>query len=460
MIPLFLTKIRRVLPGSAFKSRSPFIAITLISLAMPVFASSDRCPGLLTKTGSAIVTLNVVSYLADLLKNQIIGDKELLRLVECLEHGKLTNPITPEDARVKSALLIHREALEWLLNSDEVDRGRLLEWGKQTLQARGVVRVMRETTRVATKDTAQLITFLRVEPRKFMMGEDYNRVEVDLTHDVEWMSTPVTQAQWVEFMGVNPSEFVNGEYKRTRTVNGRLVQEQPDNPVEQVTWWSAAHFANLLSIKHGLKPAYDFGLIPDWEGTPADGSWKPKEGQAAEKLVRINAPYGDIYRAEGYRFPTEAEQEDVLQRAWEAIGNKEERLTEIAWFAKNSNGKTHPVGELQSLVIGGREISDLAGNVWEWSHDYQERLSGGKNPSGPSSAETRIFRGGSWNYNAKYLRSASRHYAELSVRHNHVGFRLVRTLNPPPVPRKSPLSLKRFLELVLDRLRSRAGARL
>ena len=40
-------------------------------------------------------------------------------------------------------------------------------------------------------------------------GKEKDKVEVNLTHPIEVMSTPVTQKQWVEIMGENPSHFVS-----------------------------------------------------------------------------------------------------------------------------------------------------------------------------------------------------------------------------------------------------------
>ena len=57
-----------------------------------------------------------------------------------------------------------------------------------------------------------------------------------------WVSqTPVTQAQYAALTGVNPSY----------TQGWRL-------PVEQVSWFDAARFCNLLSELEGLPPAYVF----------------------------------------------------------------------------------------------------------------------------------------------------------------------------------------------------------
>ena len=93
------------------------------------------------------------------------------------------------------------------------------------------------------------------------------KVTVNLTNDIKVMSTPVSQYQWTREMGVNPSYFDSGEDSVVVDVKGSSIKMQPDNPVEQITWWSALVFANKLSKKHNLMPAYDFSDITWEQGT-------------------------------------------------------------------------------------------------------------------------------------------------------------------------------------------------
>lgn len=117
------------------------------------------------------------------------------------------------------------------------------------------------------------------------MGDEKERSDVTLTHPFEVMSTPITQKQWVELMGENPAFFSKGEHTISLDVGGKSILMQPDNPVEQVSWWSVLEYANRLSKKHGLRPAYDFSQIVFKPGTRAeDGTLDIKSGS-----LRINA---------------------------------------------------------------------------------------------------------------------------------------------------------------------------
>ena len=44
------------------------------------------------------------------------------------------------------------------------------------------------------------------------------------------MSTPVTQAQWVEIMGENPSHFAKSEHSTAVNIHGKSIHMQPDQP--------------------------------------------------------------------------------------------------------------------------------------------------------------------------------------------------------------------------------------
>jgi len=131
-----------------------------------------------------------------------------------------------------------------------------------------------------------------------------------------------------------------------------------------------------------------------------------------------------------YRLPTEAEWEYAAKG-----GNKFGKcnysgsniIEEVAWYKKNGNGQTHPVGQLKPNEIG---IYDMCGNVAEWCADwysekyYTKKISA--NPQGPETGTTRSVRGGSWFSDAGYTRNSSRSGYDPNSSCGYNGFRLVK----------------------------------
>ena len=382
-------------------------------------------------------TRDLESYLGLLLERQIIEESKLVRFKEGLEEGRLVNPISAEEAWLGVAFRIHHDKIQRYLDETLLDKKELLDWSNAFLEERARVRVKREEAREETLEIDQKLEFHPVRPGRFEMGEGDHKTPVTLTYPMEVQSTPVTQKHWVDVMGENPSSFARGEDSITINLDGKQVTLQPDHPVEDVTWWSVLEFANRLSKEHGFEPTYDLSGI-DWKsGTRAeDGTLDAKNGE-----VRIYVqgksynPYeGDIYyQTEGYRLPTEAEQEYMLRAAGQSkdlysFGDNEADLEAHAWFFDNSDGHTHPVGLLTALVIDGWKFYDLHGNVQEWGWDWHgEELIGGKNPVGPEAGSSRVWRGGSWNSSAALVQSADVGNGGPGFHYNIVGFRLVRT---------------------------------
>ena len=425
------------------------------------------------------LTKGFQSYIGALLEHKIIGDPELIRFIENLEKGELINPISEDEARVSTPLLVQRRGLQQYLNKASLDQKELLAWSKVTLEKRDRVRVSREETREETRDISQELEFHPVKrPVRFKVeGGRYgtNNQFVTLTYPIEVQSTPVTQKQWVEVMGENPSDFAKGEESTFLNFHGKAIRLQPDNPVENVTWWSILVFANRLSENHGLQPVYDLSGIT-WEpGTgPENGTLKPalesNNGDGgfiyknSDEKVRIyvkgkshDASEGDIYyQAEGYRLPTHAEQIYMLRGGGKMKGGRffenESDLAERVWYEGNSGRRTHPVGLLQPMVVDGKEFYDFYGNVGEFgwdqvfnaggfqrswhqvvdASDYLKKY-GAKNPAILLSLEGsngRWVTGGDYSYSQSNFSSSYALSAVYdSVQYHNVGFRLVRTIN-------------------------------
>lgn len=154
-----------------------------------------------------------------------------------------------------------------------------------------------------------------------------------------------------------------------------------------------------------------------------------------------------------YRLPTEAEWEYACRAGTQtaySFGDDPENLGDYAWYVDNSDEKYHPIGKKKPNPWG---LHDMHGNVAEWvldQHSPDYSLWTGKpavNPLNiPKTEWGRVVRGGSWDMEAKKLRSAARESSVADWKQQdpqepksiwyltdalHVGFRIVRPLQVP-----------------------------
>jgi len=189
----------------------------------------------------------------------------------------------------------------------------------------------------------------------------------------------VTQKQWHEVMGSDPSYYVGD-----------------DLPVERISWLDVQEFIRKLNER--------------------EGSVK-------------------------YRLPSEAEWEYAARAGTTtrySFGDDESELADHAWYSENSEGRTHPVGQKKPNPWG---LYDMHGNVWEWVQDEWHYGYEGAPTDGSAwedgNGAFRVFHGGAWFNYARYCRSAYRDYRDPGIirfrdpgisRFRGLGFRLLREL--------------------------------
>ncbi|MBQ4143177.1 MAG: formylglycine-generating enzyme family protein, partial [Thermoguttaceae bacterium] len=86
----------------------------------------------------------------------------------------------------------------------------------------------------------------------------------------------------------------------------------------------------------------------------------------------------------------------------------------------------HPVRKKEANAWG---LRDMIGNVWEWCQDWYDEdyytESPTSDPCNEDSGSLRVNRGGGWNGDAQYCRSANRGGNTPDVRGHILGFRPV-----------------------------------
>jgi formylglycine-generating enzyme required for sulfatase activity len=200
-----------------------------------------------------------------------------------------------------------------------------------------------------------------------------------------------------------------------------------DLPVVGTSWHQAAAYCNWLTKSEGIEED--------------QGCYEIK-GQ----VTKLKANY---LRLAGYRLPTEAELEFATRAGATTsryFGETDELLPKYAWYTKNSQERTWPVGILKPNDLG---LFDVQGNAFAWCQDSykpyptrkgEETEEDQEDDPGPVGPQDRVLRGGSFLYQASFVRSANRVHRPPSTRNNNNGFRVARTLLPgsfaplPPTP--------------------------
>jgi uncharacterized protein (TIGR02996 family) len=185
-----------------------------------------------------------------------------------------------------------------------------------------------------------------------------------------WMGVyQFTQAQWQLVMGDSPSHFSG-----------------PTCPVETITWSRSKECCAQLSERFGGR----------------------------------------------FRLPSEAEWEYACRAGTYSAyhsGNDEAALARAGWYAKNSDRRTMPVGELTPNAWG---LHDMHGNVYEWCADRFRTFSAEPvtNPFGRETSSHSI-RGGYWGRPYQSCRSAYRDGYTRGAQASIAGFRVARDLDRP-----------------------------
>ena len=206
---------------------------------------------------------------------------------------------------------------------------------------------------------------------KFMMGSakpgQSPAHEITITQPFYMSKFLVTQAQFQQITGGNPSKYKNSK----------------DNPVETVGWELAQTFCK-------------------------------KASDHTKSTVTL---------------PTEAQWEYACRAGTTTAfntGDTDADLEKAGWYSTNAQGTTHPCGSKAPNAWG---LYDMHGNVWEWCSDWfgddYYAKSPAQDPTGPEQGQLRVMRGGALDTPAGCCASAYRYSFEPARKFDNMGFRVV-----------------------------------
>ena len=213
---------------------------------------------------------------------------------------------------------------------------------------------------------------------------------------------PITQAQYEAVIGTNPAHF-----------------EGNNRPVETVSWKDAIAFCTQLSQKTG-RP-YRLPSEAEWEyacrANPVARAGSLRAGDAIGNGTVTPFHFGETITTDlaNYR------------------GTDNKEYNRSGSYGGGPKGiyreETTPVGSFPANAFG---LYDMHGNVWEWCQDHWHSNYEGAPTDGSAwidpKAEkdaNRLLRGGSWDYDPWYCRSACRIDNDPGNRNYNIGFRVV-----------------------------------
>jgi formylglycine-generating enzyme required for sulfatase activity len=184
----------------------------------------------------------------------------------------------------------------------------------------------------------------------------------------------VTQAQYRQVMGTNPSRFSQKGQGKDKVVG----LNTDDFPVDSVSWDDAMDFCRIVS----LLAVKDKGWVVD---LPTEAEWEYACRAGANTLFH----HGNSLSSQQANF------NGNLPYGSAAKGPFLQRTTKVGSYAANGWG-----------------LYDMHGNVNQWCKDWYDKgyyqNSDKRDPSGPTNGESHVGRGGTFSASAGNCRAARR----------------------------------------------------
>ncbi len=250
-------------------------------------------------------------------------------------------------------------------------------------------------------DNGLKMKFVWCPPGRFRMGspvgesergDNEGPVEVRLSRGFWLGQFEVTQGEWEKLMGTTiEAQALKGTYGQA------LAGVGARHPMYYVSHDEAVEFCRRLTDQERRAGRLPLG----WEyRLPTESQWE----YGCRSGTTTATWFGDLLSSEQANF------DGAYPYNGGSKGRNLAGTSAVGSYARNAWG-----------------LYDMHGNVWEWCQDwYDEKLSGGEDPPGPSQATLRVFRGGGWDNDGRDCRSAFRGRSAPEDRSSDLGFRVAR----------------------------------
>ncbi len=215
---------------------------------------------------------------------------------------------------------------------------------------------------------------------------------VTLTKSFYLAKYPVTQGNYLTLMSTNPSYYT--------PANGFAADT--NRPVEQVSWSDATNYC----AKYTQQERTAGRILANWSyRLPTEAEWEYacRVGTTTPFYTGTNLLYGMA------NFNVQYEYVGGVGLTNSSGGFFLNRPSAVGSYAPNARG-----------------LYDMAGNVWEWCADWSGNYSTNSvsDPQGPGTGTARVFRGGAFNSQGDFCRSARRNSTSPGAVVNTIGFRV------------------------------------
>jgi len=265
-----------------------------------------------------------------------------------------------------------------------------------------------------------LETFVQIPAGTFLYGDRKQKVEIKQPFALA--KYPVTNLQFARFIkanGYNCREFWSDEgwAWRTGEYDSKVKEDwlknwladRPPEKRDQPFWWNDAKWNNPLAPVVGVS----------WFEAEAYCNWLTKELGKPIRLPTEEEWERTARHTDGREYPWGNKFDHNRLNCAEFWAGRDD-LDWDRWYKEKGY-------ELASATIVGQfsegnsqaGLSDLSGNVWEWTGSWYE-----------SEKVNRVVRGGSWGSNRGYARCASRGGGYPGSRYAIIGFRVAESALP------------------------------